>query len=129
MRVSHTAAAGLDLMRYAIKCQVLVVVDGDNERNGQQSEQEREIDFLTTESGDVFPIQDFSHLHAFNDFTNLESGFAKFTHLIFPSKIKELVDMGGVSKDMERELHETVQSTSVLGKSYFGMTPYALGDR
>ena len=85
------------------------------------------MDMLTTETGNIFPIQDYRHLETFNDFTAIDGNLKKFTHLW--NHVGELLDMDHVSSSLEEKVKSIVQSTSVLGKSYYSFTPYELAKK
>lgn len=58
IRVSHTVANNIDLLRVAVKINTA-------ENPAAEEDWTAVMDMLTTESGNVFPLEDFHHLRSF----------------------------------------------------------------
>jgi hypothetical protein len=147
IRVSHTSIVEvLDVMRYALKIHIGEENnhnnDSDDDGDAKCKENKKildsngtphwsnDIDLLFTESVNWFPIADDNQLNAFTYVVadRLASAIKKAGNAFYyVGGVLGLVD--NKSKLLTDETIEKVQTTSVLNKNYYSMTPYELGGK
>lgn len=107
LRVSHTTAAGQELMRIAMKVGI-----------GAQAE----IDLTFTETLKSFPIANRGQLEAFSYSVKYGNGRALFKH---PKSMAAIVR----NSVQAQKYAKVVKSFGALGKDYHSLTPYLIGGR
>lgn len=108
VRVSHTQAAGVDLMRIALK---------------MNHPEFGEVDLHFTETLKSFPIDDRIQLEAFSYSIEHGQGWALVHYPVAMAK------MGYNAYTASSKYKEAAKQYGVLGKDYYSLTPYLIGGK
>lgn len=106
VRVSHTNAADLDLMRVALKI---------------HTEEYGDVDFHFTETVKTFPIKDLEQLRAFTKIQKYGTAWALIRQPL------TMGQMASQSSALSSAYADQVKRAGSLGKDYYSLTPYRIG--
>ena len=124
LRVSHTNAADLDLLRIAMKISLT---------------EKEEANLLFTETLQSFPIADAEQLEGFvsvvkakADYTEASGFWGKLgavgSNIGNLGKMLPLKKTKANSEALKKKYEQTVTSTGAFSKTYHSLTPYRIGD-